>query len=216
MGLSGKQAVLNLGGVGNVTWMDLDKPSPAYSGAILAFDTGPGNAVMDDVLRVRSGQAYDAAGALAAQGRADPAIIETALRDPYFAQEPPKSLDRDYFSQLDALVKGLPLVDAMATLNAVTCATVVRAADVFPAPVEGWYITGGGRLNTTMMDILDALIEVPVAPVEAIGLDGDMLEAQAFAWLAVRSLHRLPTSLPPITGCPGIICGGRVSRPPDA
>jgi anhydro-N-acetylmuramic acid kinase len=197
-------AVLNLGGVANVTWIG------AGEGDILAFDTGPGNALIDDWVRRHFGQAADYEGALALAGRASAAHIAQFLEHPYFARLPPKSLDRDEFR--DRLPEDLGPADGAATLTEMTAAAVAAAKCHFPAPVREWLVCGGGRHNPAIMAALVRHLAAPVSPVEAAGWEGDSLEAQAFAYLAVRSIRGLPLSLPSTTGVPRPICGGRLFR----
>ena len=197
-------AVLNIGGVANVTWIGAD-------GELTAFDTGPGNALLDDWTLERTGRPYDADGALARQGRADEGILATMLDHPYFAALPPKSLDRAAFDA--GALAGLSAADGAATLVGFTAAAVALAAAHFPAPVGRWLVSGGGRRNSALMAALDDALDGPVEPVEALGWDGDALEAQAFGFLAVRALRGLPLSLPGTTGVSQPTGGGRLHRP---
>jgi anhydro-N-acetylmuramic acid kinase len=198
-------AILNLGGVGNVTWIG------AGGAEILAFDTGPGNALIDDWVRRHTGQAADFGGALARAGRASPEHVARFLQHPYFARRPPKSLDRDDFR--DAAPDGLSAADGAATLTEFTAAAVAAAAAHFAAPPREWLVCGGGRHNPAIMAALSRnLGGTSVRAVEAVGWDGDALEAQAFAYLAVRSLRGLPLSLPTTTGAPRPVRGGRLFR----
>lgn len=199
-------AVLNLGGVGNVTFLD-------KSGAPVAFDTGPGNALIDDWCARHTGEPIDRDGALAAAGTANEAIIDRLLGHPYFAAPPPKSLDRDAFAALVAAVGGLSAADGAATLTAFTAASVAAARRHLPVAPGRWLVTGGGRLNPVLMEALRQRLEAEVEPVEAVGWDGDALEAQAFAFLAVRHLRGLPQTWPTTTGCPVPMTGGRLARP---
>lgn len=213
IGAAAPVAFLNLGGVGNVTWVDPRAVAPEAAGALVAFDTGPGNALIDDFLGARLGRAFDEDGRVAAAGRVDEAVLEGLARHPYIERTPPKSLDRqDFHGYLDR-VAGLSTEDGAATLAALTVACVAEGARHFPEPVERWLVCGGGRRNRSIMAMLAARTNVPVEPVEAVGLDGDMLEAQAFAYLAVRVLRGLPTSAPGTTGVRLPVSGGRVSRP---
>jgi anhydro-N-acetylmuramic acid kinase len=193
-------AVLNLGGVANVTWIGM-------SGEILAFDTGPGNALIDDWVRRRLGLAADIDGELAAAGRPSAEHVARFLAAPYFARRPPKSLDRDDFRA--ALPDGLSAEDGAATLTEMTAAAVAAGSAHFPAPAREWLVCGGGRHNPALLAALARRLAAPVRPVEAVGWDGDVLEAQAFAYLAVRSLMGLPLSLPSTTGVARPTCGGR-------
>jgi len=225
-------AVLNIGGVANVTWIgpdatEADATEAAGAGArgvgpdgvgqdgaapsnpngtLLAFDTGPGNALIDDWLLAGCGRPYDTGGAIAATGTVDTAVLARLLAHPYFDLPAPKSLDRTDFSS--APVAGLSLADGAATLTAFTVAAVGRAVGLLPAPPRRWLVTGGGRHNGTLMAGLAATLGVPVDPVEAVGWNGDALEAQAFAYLAVRSRLGLPLSVPGTTGVPRPMTGG--------
>jgi anhydro-N-acetylmuramic acid kinase len=198
-------AVLNLGGVGNVTWI-----GPGEDREILAFDTGPGNALIDDWVRRHTGAAADVGGALASAGNPSEAHVARFLECPYFARTPPKSLDRDDFR--DAVPDGLSINDGAATLTEMTAAAVAAARRHFRAPAREWLVCGGGRHNPVLMAALARHLGAPVRPVEAVGWHGDALEAQAFAYLAVRSLAGLPLSLPTTTGAPRPMTGGRLFR----
>jgi anhydro-N-acetylmuramic acid kinase len=205
-------AFLNLGGVGNLTWVDPRQSAPESPGALLAFDTGPANAPVNDLMATRAGADRDDGGATAAKGTVDEGVVTRFLDHPYFFRMPPKSLDRnDFHAALD--VGHLTLEDAAATLTAAAAASVARGAEHFPTPVTRLLVTGGGRHNATLMEELSRRLRTDVQPVEAAGLDGDMLEAQAFAFLAVRVARGLPTSGPTTTGVAGLIGGGQISRP---
>ena len=206
-GLAKPLAVLNLGGVANVTWIGGDQ-------GIMAFDTGPGNALIDDWVHRHIGRSCDEDGALAAAGRADEAAVARFTGHPYFQRRPPKSLDRDDFQRLAAeLTDGLSACDGAATLSAFTIAGVALAGRHFPDPVGQWLVCGGGRHNRHLMAGLRRALGVPVAAVETVGWDGDALEAQAFAYLAVRSLNGLPLTQPSTTGAPHPLSGGRLHKP---
>jgi anhydro-N-acetylmuramic acid kinase len=213
IGAEGPVAFLNLGGVGNVTWVDPRAAGPEAAGALVAFDTGPGNALLDDFLGLRLGRAFDADGAVAGEGRVDDGVLAGLAKHPYLARRPPKSLDRQDFHGFLDRVAGLSTEDGAATLAALTVACVAEATRWFPEPPERWLVCGGGRRNRTVMRMLGARSNAPVEPVEAIGLDGDMLEAQAFAYLAVRVWRGLATSAPGTTGVRLPVSGGRISRP---
>lgn len=206
-------AFLNLGGVGNVTWVDPRQPAPEVPGAVMAFDTGPANAPLNDLMLARRGLAQDEGGALAATGGVDEGRVAAFLRDPYFFRMPPKSLDRNSFPLLTKAVEGLGDADAAATLAACCAAAVQRGAEHFPTPVAQVLVCGGGRHNVALMSQLSARLTAGISPVEDIGLNGDMLEAQAFAYLAVRVMKGLPTSGPMTTGVATAVGGGQVSRP---
>nr|WP_274540589.1 anhydro-N-acetylmuramic acid kinase [Telmatospirillum siberiense] len=206
-GLARPLAVLNLGGVGNVTWIGVD-------GGLLAFDTGPGNALIDDWALRHTGRAVDVDGALAADGTVDEEALRAFRAHPYFTRLPPKSLDRDDFAKIaGALVEGLSASDGAATLSAFSVAAVELAQAHFPAPPATWLVCGGGRHNPVIMAGLRRCLPAPVKPVDAVGWDGDALEAQAFAFLAVRSLKGLPLTWPGTTGAARPLGGGRLHRP---
>ncbi len=201
--IPGPVAILNLGGVGNVTCIGAD-------GIPLAFDTGPANALIDDWVRQHVGAGYDEDGKIAAAGKIHPEILRDYLSHPYFACTPPKSLDRDQWTIHP--VRELSLEDGAATLTAFTVQSVVRAREHMPQTPQAWYVTGGGRRNKTIMrDLRDAL-GVTVATVEDLGWNGDALEAEGFAYLAVRSALGLPLSLPTTTGVGAPMTGGRVAK----
>ncbi len=204
-------AFLNLGGVGNVTWVDPSRPAPDDPAALLAFDTGPASALIDDFMQKRRGLSYDKDGALAASGKVDRHVVGKFLTHRYFAQKPPKSLDRNDFAALLSDVQDKSDAEGAATLTAATVASVVQSADWLPSRPSRWLVTGGGRHNRTIMAGLSACLGATVDPVEAVGLDGDILEAQAFGYLAVRRLRRLPTAAPTTTGCRVVTSGGRIS-----
>ncbi len=206
-GLARPLAVLNLGGVGNVTWIGADDE-------LLAFDTGPGNALLDDWALAHTGVPVDADGALARAGRVDGHAVAGFTQHEFFDRRPPKSLDRDDFRAHAArLVAGKGAADGAATLATFTARAVALAVPHFPAPPARWLVCGGGRHNPAVMAALAAELAVPVDPVEVVGWDGDALEAQAFAYLAVRSLRGLPLTFPGTTGGPAPCSGGRLHRP---
>jgi anhydro-N-acetylmuramic acid kinase len=199
-------AILNLGGVANVTWV-------GKGDDILAFDTGPANAMIDDWVSRQTGQAYDAAGALAATGQVDEDLVSALLRHPYFGRRPPKSLDRDDFAAIWQRVqrgRALTAADGAATLAAFTVRSVILAREHLPQMPGRWLVTGGGRHNRVIMEQLAEGLGVPVEPIEVAGANGDALEAEAFAFLAVRSLRGLPLSVPGTTGVPKPCPGGRL------
>jgi len=197
-------AVVNIGGVGNVTWIGPD-------GALLAFDTGPGNGPIDDWCARRAGQRCDTDGELAAAGKVDRTRVERFAEHRFFAKAPPKSLDRGDFN--DGWAEGLSVVDGAATLTRGTARAVALAARHFPAPVSQWVICGGGARNPTLLRAIAEETAARVVTAEDLGWNGDALEAQAFAFLAVRSLRRLPLTFPGTTGVPRPMTGGRISDP---
>ena len=163
-------------------------------------------------MRRHTGAAADLDGALARAGAVSAAHVENFLASPYFDRLPPKSLDRDDFRETSPT--GLSLEDGAATLTEMTASAVAVATQHFPAPVEQLLVTGGGRHNPALMEAVGRRLNAPVKPVEAVGWQGDALEAQAFAYLAVRSVLRLPLSLPSTTGVPQPCCGGHLFKAP--
>ncbi len=202
-------AVLNIGGVANVTYIGAD-------GALLAFDTGPGNGPLDDWAARHSNDSFDRDGAMSSSGRVNEAVLARLLAQPYFARKPPKSLDRLDFARAlaESGVDLLPPADGAATLVAFT-AEAVAQADLPEKPAR-WLITGGGRHNPSIMAALRARVGVAVEPVETVGWDGDALEAQCFGFLAVRIMAGLPISYPGTTGVPAPMTGRNVVYPPPA
>ncbi len=204
-------AVVNIGGVANVTWIGTGTPAdpadPAVGARLLAFDTGPGNALLDSWMTRHTGADRDQDGRLAAGGEVQQQIVDRFLQAPYFERPPPKSLDREDFDL--ALLNGVSAADGAATLCAVSAAAVAQARSHLPSAPGRWLVCGGGRHNPVMMAMLAARLGVPVEPVEAVGWNGDALEAEAFAYLAVRALKGLPLSLPSTTGVRAPTSGGR-------
>jgi anhydro-N-acetylmuramic acid kinase len=196
-------AFLNVGGVANVTWIGDED-------ALLAFDTGPGNAMVDDWMRMRRGETHDAEGALAATGRVHEDYVTEYLRHSHFAAPPPKSLDRNAFPI--ELLAELSDEDGAATLTALAAAAIARAREHMPAEPRLWIVSGGGRKNRTLMGMLAERVENAVVPAEAVGLNGDGLEAEAWAYLAVRSLKDLPITWPGTTGVSVPMTGGLLAR----
>lgn len=190
-------AVQNIGGVGNVTWIAGD--------AILAFDTGPGNALLDDWIFQHTGKPFDEGGKIAKLGDMDENVLKAWINHPYFCAEPPKSLDRNAWPV--ANLEKLSLEDGAATLLAFTVGSIIKSANHFPRPAKTWIITGGGRQNAFMMDQLGKTLG-NVVPIEHYGLDGCAIEAEAFAYLAMRSTLGLPLSVPTTTGVKKPTLGG--------
>lgn len=195
--------VLNLGGVGNLTWFS--------KGEWGGFDTGPANGLIDDWLTTHTGQRYDKDGALAAQGRVHHEIVASMADLAFFDTSGPKSLDRGDFTLQP--VNGLSPADGAATLTAFTAETIAIALRALPVRLNSLLITGGGRHNPTLMRMIAERTNTPAVPVETHGWNGDALEAEAFAWLAVRHMRGLPLSWPETTGVPSPTPGGRLARP---
>ncbi len=193
-------AVLNLGGVGNVTWLGPDD-------AILAFDTGPANGLIDDWVYEAGAGRMDEGGKIAARGKIDEAVLAAMLSHDFFEVTPPKSLDRLDFALTP--MRNLNLEDGAATLTAFTSACVARAREHMSVVPTRWIVCGGGRKNPVLMKMLSERLGVPVEAAEGVGWRGDDMEAEAFAYLAVRSRRGLPLSVPGTTGVPEPQKGGR-------
>ena len=214
-GLALPAAILNIGGVANVTYVT-EAPE-----ALVAFDTGPGNALLDDWTLRRTGAAFDEGGTLAASGRADAEILRGWLAHAYFRRQPPKSLDRDQWDiaamgPLARALEGMGDADGAATLLGFTAEGVLAALDHLPEAPRHWYACGGGRHNTALMAALGQRLAEKggeIAPVESLGWDGDATEAECFAYLAVRHAKRLPLSLPGTTGVKAPQTGGVLFTP---
>ena len=198
-GLDKPVAVLNLGGVANITAIGSD-------GALVAFDTGMASGLIDNWMQAQGDAAYDAGGACAARGAVDEARLAAMMADPWFALPPPKSIDREAFT-IDA-VRGMTLADGAATLTAFSAAAVARAVAHLPERPRCIHVAGGGRHNVTLMAMLAQRTGVDVRAVDALGWDGDALEAEGFAYMAVRRLAGLPISFPGTTGVPEPMTGG--------
>jgi len=206
-GLEFPLAVLNLGGVGNVTWIGESEED------LLAFDTGPANALVDDWVRRHTDKSFDEDGMLARQGEIDDEAVNRFIAHAYFNKVPPKSLDRDAFKDLAFdLVSDLSVEDGAATLTAFSVASVMKAQEHFPDQPQNWVVCGGGRLNGSMMSAFNAFLSGQVLRAEQVGWDGDALEAQAFAYLAMRSVRGLPITFPTTTGVAEPLCGGRIHK----
>lgn len=204
-------AFLDLGGMGTISWVDPTSDAPEADGALMAFDTGPATAPLDDLMRVRRAGRYDTDGAQTSAGTADMAAVAAFLDDGYFLKMPPKSLDRNAFPYLVPAFETLSVEDALATLAACAAASVAQALSFLPQVPARVLVSGGGRHNRGLMAALGAALPCPVAPVETAGLDGDALEAQAIAYLAARVALGMTTSAPGTTGVPAAVGGGQVS-----
>lgn len=203
--------VFNIGGIGNVTWIGRSEgdSDDLMSLDILAFDTGPGNVLINEWAYQVTGHDCDVNGVLALSGKADLFIVKEMLKDPYFTIHPPKALDRNHFTF--APVRRLSKEDGAATLIEFTVAAVEQAGQYFPLPAKAWYITGGGVHNPALMQALERKLG-NVHSVQALGWLPDALEAQAFGFLAVRSLRGLAISLPTTTGANRAVTGGAFYR----
>ncbi len=199
--------MVNIGGSANVTWIGRSESASdtLLDLDILAFDTGPGNVLLNEWALKHTGRDCDVNGKLAAAGKVDKALLDTLLGDPYFKLVPPKSLDRNHFS-IEAL-DGLSAQDGAATLTEFTAATIGLAAEHFPTPAKQCIVCGGGGHNPELMKAL-AKHFPRVTMADKIGWQSDAMEAQAFAFLAVRSLKGLALSVPTTTGAARAVTGG--------
>lgn len=202
-GAAGDVAVLNLGGVGNVTTVDPD-------GRLCAFDTGPANAPVNDWVQQATGAPMDRDGALARRGRVDEARLATLLNHPYLSAPFPKSLDRFDFPA--SMADGLTLEDGAATLTAFTASCVGRGLDLLPRRPTRLIVCGGGRRNPAMLEALRMRAGVETLSAEDAGWRGDAVEAECFAFLAMRALRGLPISFPGTTGVAAPMTGGQIVR----
>jgi len=198
-------AVLNVGGVANITWVDGGDP--------IACDTGPGNALIDDFMRARTGEPLDRDGDQAARGRVHDDFVARVLTHDFFAQPYPKSLDRNAFAFANIGLPDFSVADGAATLSALTAASVARIVPLLPEAPKSFIVAGGGARNPTLMRMLaERLAPATVETAHAIGWASDSLEAQAFAYLAVRALNGLPITFPKTTGAPRPMTGGVIAR----
>jgi anhydro-N-acetylmuramic acid kinase len=209
LGEEGPIGVLNIGGVANLTFVAADE--------LIAFDTGPGNALIDDFLRLRTGSPCDADGCAAAAGRVDETAVDRVLAHPFFEKPPPKSLDRNAFHHWVAqneMLAGKSVEDGAATLTALTAAAIARATKLLPCRPASFIAAGGGIRNPVLMRMLaGCLTPATIRTADSVGWSGDALEAQGFAYLAVRSLKGLPISFPSTTGVPRPMTAGVLARP---
>ena len=191
--------IINIGGVANLTFVAPGEPP-------LAFDTGPGNALVDDLMQERLGLAFDPEGATALRGTINNQILEGLLAHPYFEAPPPKSLDRNDFSR--HTVAGLPTADAAATLTAFTAASLARAFLFLPERPSAAVLCGGGARNKALLQELAKRLPCHLVLAETLGWSSEAMEAQAFAYLAVRRLKNLPITFPTTTGVDQPLPGG--------
>lgn len=194
--------ILNLGGVSNITWM-LDHE-------LIGFDPGPANALIDDWIKKHTNKPYDEDGKIASQGCVDNAIIDTFMTLNYFNKPYPKSLDRNEFANIS--VDHLSLEDGATTLTEMTCLSIKNGIDICPSPPTAIYATGGGRLNKYMMKRLKEITSISVHNVDELSWDGDALEAEGFAYMAVRKILNEPISYPSTTGCKTPTVGGALAK----
>lgn len=199
--------ILNLGGVANITWIG------ARENELLAFDTGPGNGLIDDWVRENTDLPWDEGGKIAAGGQVNHELLTHWLSHSYFTQKPPKSLDRKTFHSCLEDVLSLSFADGVATLTALTAASLEKALDHLPEKPCRWVVAGGGAHNATLLKMIEEKLKTPIQKANALGWAGDALEAQAFAFLAVRAFRNLPLTFPGTTSVPYPLSGGRICKP---
>jgi anhydro-N-acetylmuramic acid kinase len=207
---NGPVCVLNIGGVANITWV----PADGNEKQILAFDCGPGNGLVDEWIELKTGDPMDKDGERAARGTVDGETVKLMALNPYLRRPAPKSLDR-YDFKYDA-VKDMTVINGAATLTAFTAACIEKSLELLPAPPVKWIVCGGGRHNPVLMQHLGDMLDAPVVTSEDAGWRGDFIEAECFAYLAVRSLKNLPISFPLTTRAPHPLSGGDHARAPAA
>jgi len=198
---------VNIGGISNITWV-------GESGDPIAFDSGPGNALIDQWVQAEGGVPYDAGGMIASEGGVVPAVLRRYLDKPFFRRAGPKSLDRNDFTLEEA--SGLELADGARTLAAVSAGAILEAAQHMPSSPKLWIVCGGGRKNPHIMrDLADGAAKAgaEVILAEDAGLNGDSMEAEAWAYLAVRARRGLPITWPGTTGCRAPTGGGVTAFP---
>lgn len=205
--LSNPCAILNIGGVANITYIDNDN--------LIAFDTGPGNAPIDDLLNKRLGIDYDKDGQLAIKGNIDEKSVSKFLEHEYFSQLPPKALDRNAFNF--TFLDNMSTEDAAATLTAIIAGSVNRGISHLPQKLQELFVCGGGRKNKYIMKRLSLVLGIEVKPIECINLkekplNGDFVEAYAFGYLAIRSFKNLYISYPSTTANQHPVVGGVFCR----
>ncbi|MBL41108.1 MAG: anhydro-N-acetylmuramic acid kinase [Rhodospirillaceae bacterium] len=195
--------VLNIGGVSNVTWIN--------SNNLLAFDTGPGNSIIDDWVRFSLGIQYDDSGNLAKKGRSITKLVQELLKNDFFHMPPPKSIDRDYFNY-KLIPKNLSPEDGAATAVDLIARSIKKSEIFFPIKPSLCIVSGGGRKNASIMSCLSSSLSFPVKNIDTFGLRGDFIEAEAVAYLAVRRIINLPTTFPETTGCKIPTSGGVITQ----
>ena len=203
-------AVLNIGGIAALTYI-------GANGELIAFDAGPGTALIDDWMMKKCGTNMDFDGNTAAGGTVDEKVLSVMMRRPYFKKEPPKTVDRDEFAErIMENLSAANLADGAATLTAFSAESVKAAEAFLPEKPAKWIACGGGARNPTLMRMIRQRLDAPVESAREVGWDGDFIEAQGIAFLAVRSLFGLPFSFPTTTGVPRSMCGGMLHKTPFA
>jgi len=202
-------AILNLGGVANITFVGAD--GIGADGGLIAFDTGMASGLIDNWMQAEGNLPFDEGGLVAASGQINDAVLNAMLENPWFDAPPPKSIDREEFT-IDP-VRGLSLADGAATLTAFTAQSVARGLRLLPQRPKAIFVAGGGRHNGTLMRMLEEATGIAVSSGDDLGWNGDSVEAEGFAYMAVRRLHGLPISFPGTTGAPAPMTGGVIFAP---
>ncbi|MDE0532910.1 MAG: anhydro-N-acetylmuramic acid kinase [Albidovulum sp.] len=206
-------AFLNLGGIANVSWVDPAASAPESRGALFAFDTGPANSLLDALIQSKAGARCDDGGKISSSGKENRELLEKLLQAPYFAAKAPKSLDRAQFLYALAMLDHQSLEDSAATLAEFTARSVAEGFKLLPSLPSKTIVTGGGVKNLDVMRRLSAALPTELLDGSSVGLSPHALEAQAFAYLAVRVMRGLPISSPSTTGCSEPAIGARISYP---
>ena len=202
-----EQLFLNIGGVANICYCSQKQ--------LIAYDVGPGNAPMNDLIQNKLGLEYDEAGKIASTGTPNLALVQKFLEHDFFKRKPPKSLDRNQFDF--TTINALPLPNALATLTNITAYALNKSLQFLPTKPIEVIVSGGGKHNENLLKVIEEVCNLKAVPCETIGIDGDLMEAYAFGYLAVRSLLNLPISFPSTTGVKqphkgGIFCSPEAKK----
>ncbi|MAR79299.1 MAG: anhydro-N-acetylmuramic acid kinase [Rhodospirillaceae bacterium] len=195
-------AILNIGGVSNITWIGLND--------LVAFDSGPGNSLINDWVKNTLNLEYDDLGSIANRGKPYSDLVNEVLSNNFFKKTPPKSLDRNYFNYR-LIPKTLTPADGAATAVDIIVKSIKISEKYMPVLPKMLLVCGGGRKNELIMSKLSSSLSYPVKNIDETGFRGDFIEAEAFAYLAVRKIKNLPTSFPKTTGCRIPTCGGKIT-----
>lgn len=195
---------VNIGGISNITYIGKE---------LIAFDTGPGNALIDQWVQSEAGIPYDQGGMIAAEGNVNEALVARYLDHSYFEKPLPKSLDRNDFMPPKSGELGIE--EGARTLAHISAAAILKSVEHLPEAPKLWIICGGGRHNPYIMADLKRLAQKTKAEViksEEAGFDGDAMEAEGWGYLAVRSVYGLPLTYPKTTGCERRVTGGLLCK----
>jgi anhydro-N-acetylmuramic acid kinase len=203
IGETSNTAILNLGGLGNLSFSSEEC-------GLIAFDTGPANAPLNDWIKLSNIGEMDVNGEIAAKGKVNESKLSEVLADPYFEISFPKSLDRFSFSH--RIAEGMSIEDGAATLTALAAAAVAKGVDLLPVRPKQLIVSGGGRKNLTMMQEISIRANIKVEAADKYNWRGDAIEAECFAFLAARTLANLPISYPKTTGVAEPMVGGIIAH----